>query len=142
MNPRIGESAGLLSRRDFALKAALAAAGAAIAPTALGAAPGLLTDLANLEAQSPPSTPLSAEDQAQVEARASAILRKYGERLSLEQKDEIRRLSTELQKPLIRLRAYPLDNSSQPATVLKLVSDAKPAPAKPSRRGVKPHDAQ
>lgn len=142
MNRRIVESAALLSRRDFARKAAIAAAGAAIAPNSLRAAPETVGNLANLAVQSPPSSPFSAEDQAQVDARASAIFRKYGERLSLEQKDEIRRLSTELQKPLIRLRAYPLVNSSQPATVLKLVSDAKSAPATPRRRGVKAHDAQ
>ena len=142
MNPRIGESAGLLSRRDFALKAALAAAGAAIAPNVLRATPEMAVNPANLQVQAPPSTPFSAEDQAQADARVSAILRKYGERLSLEQKDEIRRLSTELQKPIIRLRAYPLNNGNQPATVLKLVSEVKPAPAKPPRRGVKPHDAQ
>jgi hypothetical protein len=34
---------------------------------------------------------------------------------------------------MIRLRAYPLVNSSQPATVLKLVAEAKPALAKPRR---------
>jgi hypothetical protein len=133
MNRRSDDRTGLLSRRDFARKAALAAASAAIAPAALRAAPGISGDLANLEGQAPPSTPLSAEDQSQVDARVSAILRKYGERLSPEQKDEIRRLSTELQKPMIRLRAYPLVNSSQPATVLKLVAEAKLAPAKPRR---------
>ena len=110
-----------------------AAASAAIAPAALRAAPGISGDLANSEGQAPPSTPLSAEDQSQVDARVSAILRKYGERLSPEQKDEIRRLSTELQKPMIRLRSYPLVNGSQPATVLKLVADAKAAPARPRR---------
>jgi len=133
MDRRSVEKRGLLSRRDFTRKAALAAAGAAIAPAALRAAPGILRDLTDVEGQAPPSTPLSAEDQAQADARVSAILRKYGERLSPEQRDEIRRLSTELQKPMIRLRAYPLVNSSQPATVLKLVADAKPAPVKPRR---------
>ena len=133
MDRRSVEKRGLLSRRDFTRKAALAAAGAAIAPAALRAAPGIPGEFANVEGQAPPSTPLSAEDQYQVDARVSAILRKYGERLSPEQKDEIRRLSTELQKPMIRLRAYPLVNSSQPATVLKLVADAKPAPVKPRR---------
>ena len=133
MDRRWVEKTGLLSRRDFARKAALAAASAAIAPAALRAAPGIPGEFANVEGQAPPSTPLSAEDQYQVDARVSAILRKYGERLSPEQKDEIRRLSTELQKPMIRLRAYPLVNSSQPATVLKLVADAKPAPVKTRR---------
>jgi hypothetical protein len=133
MDRRSGEKTGLLSRRDFARKAALAAASAAIAPAALRAAPGISGDLANSEGQAPPSTPLSVEDQSQVDARVSAILRKYGERLSPEQKDEIRRLSTELQKPMIRLRSYPLVNGSQPATVLKLVADAKAAPARPRR---------
>ena len=133
MDRRSDEKTGLLSRRDFARKAALAAASAAIAPAALRAAPGISGDIANVEGQAPPSTPLSVEDQAQGDARVSAILRKYGERLSPEQKDEIRRLSTELQKPMIRLRSYPLVNGSQPATVLKLVAEAKPALAKPRR---------
>jgi hypothetical protein len=133
MDRRAIDRTVLLSRRDFARKAALAAAGAAIAPAALRAAPGIPGEFANVEGQAPPSTPLSVEDQAQGDARVSAILRKYGERLSPEQKDEIRRLSTELQKPMIRLRDYPLVNSSQPATVLKLVAEAKPALAKPRR---------
>jgi len=133
MDRRADDRTVLLSRRDFARRAALAAASAAIAPAALRAAPGISGDIANVEGQAPPSTPLSVEDQAQGDARVSAILRKYGERLSPEQKDEIRRLSTELQKPMIRLRDYPLVNSSQPATVLKLVAEAKPALAKPRR---------
>jgi hypothetical protein len=133
MDPETEGRKELLSRRDFARKAALAAASAAIAPAALRGSRATTGDLAILEGQAPPSTPLSAEDQAQVESRVAAILRKYGDRLSPDQKNEIHRLSVELQKPMTRLRAYPLGNGSQPATVLKVVSEAKPAPGKTRR---------
>jgi len=122
-----------LSRRAFARDAALAVASAAVVPATLERSPQSAAGRQNPGTQAPAVTPVTAEDQAQADERVAAILRKYGDRFSAEQKDEIRRLSLLLQKPLDRLRAFPLGNSDQPATVLKLVSSAKPTPPKAHR---------
>jgi hypothetical protein len=108
----------LLSRREFARKAALAAAAVAVVPASASPAASRFDEHASQISQAPSQTPLSPEDQAEVAARIAAILTKHGDQLSPEQKTDIRRLGTELQKPIVRLRAYPLENSSQPATVL------------------------
>jgi hypothetical protein len=77
---------------------------------------------------------LSPASQAEVDAKIQAILRKYGDRLSEAQKADIRRLVTEGQAPLEKMRAFPLDNSDQPGNVFKIYPDpaASSAP-EPSR---------
>jgi len=112
-----------LSRRDFARGAALAAATAAVLPHDL---------LAQQEktAAKPPETPpekpkLSPELQAEAEARIQNLLRKYGDRLTDDQKAEIRKVITEGMSGVEKLRAFPLDNSDEPATVLHLVRSAR-----------------
>lgn len=119
-----------ISRRDFARRAALAAATAACLPRELMANP-----LASLPSQDAPAQEpkLSLESQAEVEAKFQAILRKYGNRLSDAQKADIRRLVTEGQKPLDEMRAFPLDNSDQPGNVLKVYPDAASVRRAPSR---------
>jgi hypothetical protein len=118
-----------ISRRDFARGAAFAAATAACLPREL-----LATPIAP-----PPALPqqenekLSPESQAEVEAKIQAIFSKYGSRFSDAQKADIRRLVTEGQKPLEVMRKFPLDNSDQPATVLKLYPDANAARRASSR---------
>jgi len=115
------DSDGGLSRREFARRAALAAAGITVAPgSSMGGPP--------LEWQSPSSPPqqassdsgLSPEAQAEVESKIQFILQKYGSRLNETQKADIQRLVKEGQKPLEKLRAYALENSDAPALVLRL----------------------
>jgi hypothetical protein len=130
MRERSNENDSLLSRRDFARTAALAAASAAIAPIHLPAAPVGAERHTDDAGQTPLQSPLSHADQVEVDARVTEILRKRGDRLSPDQKTEIRRLTTELQKSIVRLRAYPLRNGSPPATILKIVNSKTPAPAK------------
>lgn len=108
-----------LSRRDFARNAALAAATAAVLPRDL---------LAQEEkaAPRPPDKPkLSPELQAEAEARIQNLFRKYGERLTDEQKADIRKQITEGMEGVEKLRAFPLDNPDEPATVLHLVRSAR-----------------
>lgn len=108
-----------VSRREFARGAAIATAAAAALPrTMLGETPCPNPETALLE-QANSVTPLSRSSQAEVEVKVHAILNKYGSRFSGEQKAEIRRLVTESQTQIDKLRAYALDNSDQPATVLK-----------------------
>lgn len=120
----------LLSRREFARKAALAAA-VTVVPAGASPAASRFDEHTGENSQAPSPTSLSSENQAEVDARIAAILRKHGDQLSPEQKTDIQRLAAELQKPIVRLRAYPLGNSSQPATVLKPVFDEKSASPKP-----------
>jgi hypothetical protein len=116
---------GGLSRREFARGATVAAAAMAALPSgvlaeaALAAHHGARLPLPQ-EAQGE-KPKLSAEAQAEVEAKVADILRRYGERLNDEQKADIRRLVREAQAPLESLRAYALENSDEPATILHLV---------------------
>ena len=64
-------------------------------------------------ASAPPLSPAA-------EAQLQAVLRKYGDRLSEEQKADVKRLIAEAQKPAEALRAFPLDNSNEPATVFRV----------------------
>ncbi len=95
----------MISRRRFALVlGALAAAGRVDAQTAENA---------------PPSP--------EAEARIAAILGKYGSRFSEEQKADIRRNITGNQQGLDAMRAYPLDNAVEPATLFRVYrNDRRP----------------
>ena len=72
-----------ISRREFARRAAWAAAGVAVIPGHLLAAPEALA------VQQPTEPKLSPEGRAEVEAKVQAIFRKYGQRLTEEQKADL-----------------------------------------------------
>ncbi len=114
-----------ISRRDFARRAALAAATAAVLPG------DFLTraeaTAAPQAAQQPEEAKLSPESRAEVEAKIQEIFRKYGSRIPEDQKADVRRLVREGQKSLESLRAFPLDNADQPATVFELYPEAAAA---------------
>lgn len=113
-----------ISRREFTRGGILTVAAAvpsALAPTAA----------ARMPAQEPA---LSTAGQAEVDTKVAAVLGKYGNLLSDAEKLDVRRLLTEGQKPLEKMRLFPLDNADQPANVLKLFPDAptaRPTPTKP-----------
>jgi hypothetical protein len=108
----------ILSRREFARRAALAAGVAAVAPGALLSLPTEPKPAASPEKPLPPAAQLSPELQAEGELKHQWVLQKYGSRLSEAQKQDVHRLIMEGQKPLAAFRAFPLDNADQPATVL------------------------
>ncbi len=107
-----------ISRRHFAqVTAALAAA--TISPAGLFAQ----TEKASQPAAPSPSqegTPLTVQQQAEVQAQAANIFRKYGGRFNDAQRADILRQLQEAQKPLNEVRAYPLENADGPATVLRI----------------------
>jgi hypothetical protein len=112
-----------VSRREFAREVAAAAAAAAIYPASALATPE--------EAAAPPqtpgeTTPLTAAAQAEVEAKYRAILRRYGSRLTEDQKKDVHRLLVEGQPSLEKLRAFPLANGDEPATVFVPYRAASP----------------
>lgn len=127
-----GKESGI-SRREFARRAAFISAASAFAPSNL------------LDARPPqPPVPTSAQaaasklpaaSQAEVESRVQAILAQYGSRLSTAQKADIRRLATEAQSTLDRLRAYPTENGDGPALYLHPLNER---PRKPAASAPKP----
>jgi hypothetical protein len=128
--------AGAITRRDFARHAAGAAAAIAALPGSLPL-PAIPPRPQEAAGAHPSLTP---EALAEAEARATEILRRYGTKLSDEQKAEIRRLSRDAQAPLEALRRFSLQNQDEPATVLQLVrtSAVRNAPASHTAASPKP----
>jgi hypothetical protein len=150
-----------ITRREFARRAALASAVAAVAPTGALTSPspsfppnehasvaaadlrGHLSDSSSkvaLSAEQQPSDlpKLSPESHAEVEARVQAILSQYGSRFNEAQKADLRRLCNLAQPPLDRLRAYALDNGDAPALYLKPLVEREKNPLENTRVGKTP----
>ena len=134
----------LLGRRQFALGAAAVATNALIpkgnALTIDVMAQATAADQ-SLEAKTRIAmAKLSASAQAEVEMKVASIFRKYGDRLSEEQKADIRRIMAESQEGLEKMRAFKLENGDQPADAFRAYrAEAKPggprekAVAKPAK---------
>ena len=124
--------ASAISRREFARRAAMASAAAAMSPALIVPA----TELgAGIPGPQQPSAgkPSPSAGQMEYEARVSATFALYGQRLSEDQKKDILRLQKALQPQLEALRAYSLANGDASALHLKpLIEREKPAPAKPA----------
>lgn len=109
-----------ISRRDFAKSAAFAAAAAAL--------PALAAQ--QDKEKQPPTTPspekppeaegpkLSDAAKREVEGKVQWIMDRYGSRLSDSQKADIRKAVASTQEGLESLRAFPIENWDEPATVL------------------------
>jgi hypothetical protein len=112
-----------ISRRRFSQQAAVAAA-AVLSPASSFA---VIHDC-NGHSASPTTSDLSPEQSQEVEARLANIIRKYGDRLSQEQRSHLRRILTYNQRMLASVRAFPLQNGDSPASVLKvsLVEEGMP----------------
>ena len=128
------KSDSAISRREFARRAAFVSAAASLSPSNLLSSESIA---ASPPAQQPANAPkLSPEAQGEVESRIQAIFAQYGNRLSDVQKADIRRLATEAQPPLDRLRAFATDNEDGPALYLKPLMERErkpsPKPAKPN----------
>jgi len=112
-----------ITRRDFAVSAALATAAIAAVPAELLAQEKSAAEAAKPETSQPPK--LSAASQAEVEERYAAVLRKYGSRLSEDQRKDVHKSLVSQQQSLDQIRAFPLENWDEPATVFKAVTAAK-----------------
>ena len=122
------KSDSAISRREFARRAAFVSAAATLTPSNLLSAGSNATPL---PAQLPANAPnLSPESQAEVEARIQSIFALYGSRFSDAQKADLRRLATEAQRSLDRLRAFTTDNGDGPGLYLKplIEREKKPSP--------------
>lgn len=128
-------SAGI-SRREFARRAALASAVAAVGPAASLAA--TTAPAIPLPQQSADLPKLSPEGHAEVDARVQSILAQYGTRFSDAQKADLHRLCHLAQPPLDRLRAYALANGDAPALYLKPLVEREKNPLENTRVGKTP----
>jgi len=125
----------LLGRRQFALGAAAVATNALI-PKGNGLTMDVVAQAAvadqSLEAKTRAAmAKLSASAQAEVEMKVASIFRKYGDRLSEEQKADIRRIMAESQEGMEKMRAFKLENGDQPADAFRAYrAEAKPGVAR------------
>jgi len=113
-----------ISRREFALRAAMASA-TTLVPTSV------LTRAEAAPAQAPSADlpKLSPQSQAEVDARYQAVLAQYGSRFSDTQKTDLRRLCHSAQPGLDKLRAYTLQNGDGSALYLKPFIEREKKPA-------------
>ena len=110
MSKENARNQGRLSRRSFAKSALLATAAAGVPREAKARSKSEVVPQANQQQPVPPI----------VEAQMAALLSKYGDRLSDEQKAECKRLLIQAQKGSEAMRAFPLDNSNEPATIFRV----------------------
>ena len=103
----------VLSRREFAQRAALLSATAT-----LTAAEAVFTPEA-IPQTGPAAPKLSERSQAEVESRYQQIIGLYGGRFDEAQKSDLKRMCAELQPSLDRIREYALQNGDAPALYLK-----------------------
>ena len=108
---------GGISRRQFARRAALLSASAAMAPAA-GVFAKPLPELPEQDTASPHPS-LSPESQTEADARLQSILAQYGNRFSDDEKAFLQKINVMTQQSLDRFRAYPLENGDSPALYLK-----------------------
>ena len=98
-----------ISRRNFGRRAAWAGLARALSPAALLA-----------QGRGGNQAPLPAQDQAEVDAKFADMIRKYGGRLTDEQKTRAHGVLARHQRMLMRVREFPLENGDAPATGLQL----------------------
>jgi hypothetical protein len=101
---------------------ALSAAAAALGP-------------ARVLAQGRGGAPLQAADQAEVDAKFADVVRKYGDRLSDDQKTRVRGVLSNHQRMLARVRTFPIENGDGPATGLRLFPNDTVAPVPAGKKG-------
>jgi hypothetical protein len=126
-----------VSRREFARSTALAAAAAALAPaTALSQAkensPSPSAS-ASPQQQAADLSDLSPQARAEIDAKVENVIRRWGDRLSEEQKARAHTIITRHVRMLETVRKFPLHNGDSPASVLKLYAAAPAATARPSK---------
>jgi hypothetical protein len=73
--------------------------------------------------------PIPAGDQAEIEAQFANVIRKWGDRLSDEQKARVRAAMVRHHRMLMRIRAFPIENSDAPATGLRLIPNDSAVPS-------------
>ena len=135
MQQKSNDSKPRVSRREFARSTALAAAAAALVPA---------TTLSQSDDKRPPApgasqqqgadlSDLSPQARAEIDAKVENVIRRWGDRLSDDQKTRARTIITRHVRMLETVRKFPLHNGDSPASVLKLFAAAPAATPRPSK---------
>jgi hypothetical protein len=122
-----------ISRRQFARRAAVLSASASMVPTASVFGESLQTPPAPQTAPAHPN--LSADGQAEAEARYQQILSQYGSRFSAEEKASLLEMNLVMQASLDKVRAFSLENGEAPALYLKPLVEREKKPVLPPAAG-------
>jgi len=126
------ENGSVISRREFARRAAFVSAAASFSPAELLTRESAAAVAPQLQTPAPSGPKLSPESQAEMESRVQAVFTQYGSRLSDAQKSDLRRIAADGQAALDRLRAFPTDNGDGPALYLKPLIEREKKPAVPA----------
>jgi hypothetical protein len=114
-----------ISRRLFGQRAALAAA--------LSLSPAELLAVAHHSRHEPQANPdLTPQQSQEVEDKLANIIRKWGSRLSEDQRKHLRRILTYNERMLASVRSFQVENGDPPASVLRVSfveATQKPAPS-------------
>jgi len=119
----------MISRRDFSIRLA------GIAGIAAAADGGNLLEAQEsgvknrVSATSSPTLEegLSPTDQAEVESRYQNVIRVWGDRLSSEQRERVRRVLVKNARMMQPMRAFQLENGDPPGEVLHMTNDGMSA---------------
>lgn len=104
-----GKQRDSISRRNFGRSATWAGLATALNPSDLVA-----------QGRGGNQPPLPPHDQAEVDAKFTDMVAKYGDRFTEDQKTRARGVLTRHQRMLMRVREFPLENGDAPATGLHL----------------------
>lgn len=122
----------ILGRREFTLGAAATATTAILRPAEALAQTQTTESVSDLDKKAREVMGrLTPPARAEVEMKVASIFRKYGDRLSDEQKADIRRIMAETQEGLEKLRAFQLENGDQPADTFRAYHSEAPAQSQP-----------
>lgn len=110
-----------LSRRNFARGVVTGTLAVA------GAKPVISRDQ---QQQSPEDTGLSPNQTQEIDARFNEVIRRYGDRLSDEQRRRVRRILMQNERMLAPIRDFEVKNGDTPATTLKLHVEEVPSDAR------------
>jgi hypothetical protein len=81
---------------------------------------------------------LTSEQTEEVEAKLANIVRKYGSRLSEEQRTHLRHILAYNEKMLASVRSFPLQNGDPPASVLAISFQSERPAAEPHHASLGP----
>lgn len=127
------------SRRRFGRNAAAMAA-LSVSPVSLlgmAGAPAVASPEPQSQAKAGDYSKLgiTPEQGAEVEAKLANIVRKFGSRLSVEQREHLRRILAYNERMLAGVRAFELQNGDPPASVLRVSPMRESAEVRPRRGG-------
>jgi hypothetical protein len=131
-----------LGRRQFTLGAAATATTALLRPAEMLAQTQTTESVSDLDKKTREAMArLTPPARAEVEMKVASIFRKYGDRLSDEQKADIRRIMAETQEGLEKMRAFQLENGDQPADTFRAYRSESVAQPHPGQEGKRKNHA-